>query len=299
MCDGGLITGAIISAAAAKAASNQQGKVANAQKKVMSEQEKAERQRQVQALENRFNELKRQNQVQQGTTQIDNLFSAFGLNPLAPEQGFDTLNLPDEWDPNAGYVDQLLNSGGDFKQVFGTDSTLGMRDRQPDSGFFDQRQQSYLNYAAPQLDRQLQDQREGLTFNLTRAGLNRSSSAADRTQELGQQANQARQQIADQARQIANDARGQLLDTRQGLVGMLEATGDPQRALAGAGERLDMIQEQPSFQPLGQVFAGVTEGLGQYNQGFRRGASGVPLSGFFNRNNVTGGAGSSRIIGGS
>lgn len=298
MCDGGLVTGALITAATAASAKSQQERARRAQGRLLTEQEQAERQRQVQSLEDRYNEIQRQNQVQQGTTQIDNLFSAFGLDPLAPEQGYNPVNLPDEFDPNADYVQQLLDSGGDFKSVFGTGSTTGMRDRQPDSGFFDERQQSYLNYANPQLDRQLQQQREGLTFNLTRAGLGRSSSAADRTQQLGQQANQARQQISDQARQVANDARGQLLDTRQGLVGMLEATGDPQQALAGAGDRLSMIQEQPSFQPLGQVFAGVTEGLGQYNQGYRRGSAGVPLSGFFNRNSMAGGAGSSRIVGG-
>lgn len=297
MCDPVSITMAVTAAAGAAYSKSQQDKAKRAQRELMSEQERAEYDRQVQALEDRYNELRRQNQVQRGTTQIDNLFSAFGLDPLAPEQGFETLNLPDEWDPNAEYVQRLMDSGGDFKSVFGTGSTVDLRNRQPDSGFFDQRQQSYLNYANPQLDRQLQQQREGLTFNLTRAGLNRSSSAADRTQMLGQQANQARQQIADQARQIANDARGQLIDTRQSLVGMLNATGDPQQALAGAGDRLSMIQEQPSFQPLGQIFAGVTEGLGAYNQGYRRGSAGIPLSGFFNRNSMTG-AGSSRIVGG-
>lgn len=297
MCDPVTLTMAATAAYGASRAKSQQDKMERAQKGLRSQQEQAERERQVQALEDRFNEIQRQNQVQRGTTQIDNLFSAFGLDPLAPESGFNTINLPDEFDPNADYVDQLLQTGGDFNRVFGTGSTVGLRDRAPNSDFFDQRQQSYLNYANPQLDRQLQQQREGLAFNLTRAGLGRSSSAADRTQELGQQANQARQQIADQARQVANDARGQLLDTRQGLVGMLEATGDPNKALAGAGERLSMIQETPSFQPLGQIFAGVTEGLGQYNQGFRRGSAGIPLSGFFNRNSLTG-AGSSRIVGG-
>lgn len=298
MCEPTTIALIGTAAVGAMSANRQQNAQERAQQGLLSEQERAEQQRQRQAFGNRFNELQRQNQVQRGTTQIDNLFSAFGLDPLAPEEGFELVDLPETFNPNTNTLQELESVGGDFRRVFGTKSSLDLRDRAPDSGFFDQRQQAFLDHAAPQLDRQLQQQREGLAFNLTRAGLNRSSSAADRTEQLGQQANQARQQIANQARQVANDARGQLLDTRQSLLGMLQATGDPQQALAGAGDRLRMIQEQPSFQPLGQVFAGVTEGLGQFNQGFRRGSAGIPLSGFFNRSSTPGGAGSSRIVGG-
>lgn len=277
---------------------NQRRQAGRQQDQMQSQQQDAERQRQVQALEDRFTELQRQQQVQQGTSQIDQLFGAFGLNPLTPEGGFQGMNLPDQFDPNAAYVDQLLQSGGDFRSVFGGNPIGADVNRDPSSDFFNQRQQAFVDFAQPQFENQLQNQQRQLAFALTRSGLGQSSTAASRSQQLGEQATQGRQQIADQARQTAQQAQDQAMNARQDLVNMLQATGDPQQALAGAGQRVQSLQQQPAFNPLGQVFQGITENIGGFNQGQRRGASGLPLSGgFFNRN-FTGGAGSSRIVGG-
>jgi hypothetical protein len=143
----------------------------------------------------------------------------------------------------------------------GTAKTGGFGDE-----FFDSRKKAFLDYATPQLDDQYADANKALTYQLARQGLLDSSIRADKGAELQKKYDLNKQQIADQALSYSTEARNNVEKARSDLIAMLNATGDAEGAANSALARSQALSQPQAFNPLTQLFADFTSGLGQQAQ---------------------------------
>ncbi len=131
-----------------------------------------------------------------------------------------------------------------------------------DNKFFSGVQDSYSDYALPELDKQANDAREQLTYSLARNGTLDSSARSHEFGRLADLYNTAKLNIADQARSYATDARSNVEKNRADLIAMLQGTGDAQGATQAALARAETLAQPPAYSPLGQIFTDFTSGLG-------------------------------------
>lgn len=131
-----------------------------------------------------------------------------------------------------------------------------------------QREQAQKDFYLPQLDNRRNDAQEQLTFALARAGLLDSTAAGERQGDLAQQYSLERGSILSK---IAQDIAGQsnrLNQQRSSIEAGLRASGD---ASAAANQALSTAvtfrDDMPTLDPLGNVFYGITQGIGAARQG--------------------------------
>jgi hypothetical protein len=144
----------------------------------------------------------------------------------------------------------------------GTQRVNSIFDSQFTDDYFNKRQQSFLDYASPQLEDQYGDAQKELTFALARGGNLNSSVRADKAGELQQKYDLNKQQIADQALSYGTEARNAVEDARANLIATLNATGDAQGAANSAISRASVLSKPQAYSPLTQLFADFTAGLG-------------------------------------
>lgn len=128
--------------------------------------------------------------------------------------------------------------------------------------FFKGRREAYTGYAMPQLQDQYGDAQKELAFALTRGGLLDSSVRGDKAGELQKLYDLEGQNVADKAREYETQARTGVEDARANLIATLNATGDVQGATNSALARSAALSKAPAYNPLGQLFADFTAGLG-------------------------------------
>lgn len=134
-----------------------------------------------------------------------------------------------------------------------------------DDSFYGGRTQSYLDYYQPQLDDQFKNARDQLTYALARAGTLNSTLAADKTANLTKMYDTQRGAITSQALDATNQQRARINAEKSSLVAQLNATGDADRVSNEALARTQqMYGETPAYNPLGDIFAGVAAGIGNY-----------------------------------
>lgn len=165
----------------------------------------------------------------------------------------------------------------------GTERIGGIFDGQFNDAFFDKRKQAFLDYATPQLEDQFGDAQKQLTFALARGGNLDSSVRGEKSAELQKQFDLNKQQIADKALASSTESRNAVEDARSNLVATLNATGDAQGAANSAISRATALSQPAQFNPLTQLFADFTSGLGQQaaleraDSLFGRGVGGAPV----------------------
>ena len=128
--------------------------------------------------------------------------------------------------------------------------------------FYNGRQQSYLDYAVPQLRQQFEDARKELTFALDRSGTLDSTIRAQKEAELQKKYDTNLQGVRDQALTYRTQAQSSVEDARTNLIQMLNATGDAEGAINAAMARSNALSQQPQFNPLTNLFADFTSALG-------------------------------------
>jgi hypothetical protein len=131
-----------------------------------------------------------------------------------------------------------------------------------DDEFFNGRRDAYTAYATPQLEDQYGDAQKELTFALTRAGLLDSSVRGQKAGELQQRNDLLAQQIGDQALASANADRNAVEDARANLIATLNATGDATGVANQALTRASVLSKPQAYNPLTNLFADFTYGLG-------------------------------------
>ena len=140
--------------------------------------------------------------------------------------------------------------------------------------FFDQRQQSYLDYATPQINNQYSDAQKELTYALARSGKLASSSRADLASELQRQFDLQTQKAADDALNYRTQAQTSVEDARANLITTLNATGDADQAASSALARAQALSQPAAYSPLTDLFSSYVDALGSYTAAERARAYG-------------------------
>lgn len=136
-----------------------------------------------------------------------------------------------------------------------------------DDKFYGEREQAYLDFYEPQLTDQFKSAREQLAFALARAGLTNSTAAADKTAELDKQLATNRALIVSRAKDDVTGFKNRVNQEKSSLVSQLNATADATRISNDAlGRTAQMFKEVPRYDPLGDIFLGVAQGIGGYYQ---------------------------------
>lgn len=144
----------------------------------------------------------------------------------------------------------------------GTTRVNSIFDGQFNDEYFNKTQNSYLDYANPQLEQQYGDAEKELTFALARSGNLDSSVRGEKAAELQKKYDLNKQQVADEALSYGTKARTSVEDARANLIGTLNASGDAEGAANSALARASALSTPVSFSPLANLFADFTAGLG-------------------------------------
>lgn len=144
----------------------------------------------------------------------------------------------------------------------GTTRIDGIFDKNFGDKFFQGRRKSYVDYASPQLEDQYGEAQKALTFALARGGNTDSSAAAEKFAELTKLYDLNKQKVADDALAYETQTRTGVEDARSNLVSTLNATGDAEGAVNSALTRSNVLSKPAAFDPLAQLFADFTAGLG-------------------------------------
>jgi len=180
----------------------------------------------------------------------------------------------------------VFSNGGVFSGVRSADGF--------DDNFYDERSQSYVDFATPQLEDQYKDASAALTSALSRSGQLRSTLAGDRSSKLQKSFATQRQSVVDKGREYANTARRNINASRDDAVSMLQASADPDAAVSSALNKASAARDAvPAFDPLAPVFQNATAGLGSYMQGSRMGEINSKVNNIYGRKP---GAGSGSVV---
>lgn len=142
--------------------------------------------------------------------------------------------------------------------------------------FFGKRQQSYVDYATPQLEDQYGDAQKQMTFSLARGGLLDSTVRGEKAGELQKLYDLQKQKIGDDALSYRTQAQNSVEDARSNLISTLNVTGDAEGAANAALTRSAALSQPVAYSPLTQLFTQFTSGLGQQAALERSAAYGGP-----------------------
>lgn len=141
-----------------------------------------------------------------------------------------------------------------------------------DTAFYDQRKKDYVDYAMPQLYKQLGNTQRGMFYGLANRGLVGSGAAQKVASDLAYETNTQKQGIADTAVQQASQLRQNIEGQRSSLISQLQASADPtsasQQALASAAA----YSAPSALAPIGNLFSNFAQLYGNqqlantYNQ---------------------------------
>lgn len=145
--------------------------------------------------------------------------------------------------------------------------------------FYGERRNNYIEYALPQLDRQLGQNRDELVYALSRTGNLDSSAAIRKNADLNYEGDVARMGVENEGQNKANALRAQVENARSGVVSQLNATGDNQAA-ADAAVRSAVNMETPvGYSPLGNMFASFAQSVANIGANSGGGFRGLPGGG--------------------
>jgi hypothetical protein len=128
--------------------------------------------------------------------------------------------------------------------------------------FYNQRSQSYLDFAMPQLDRQYQDQMRQLTAALARSGNLNSSLRGDLMGQLQREYDTGKLSLADQARGFSDQARTGVSAAQARLMESNAQLADPGMIRNSAMAEAQGLQANPQFANLGQLLSNLSANVG-------------------------------------
>jgi hypothetical protein len=127
-----------------------------------------------------------------------------------------------------------------------------------DDNFFNQRAQSFTDFAMPQLDRQYQDQMRQLTASLARSGNLNSSLRGNLMGQLQREYDTGKLSLADQARGFADQARSGVSAAQARLMESNAQLADPGMIRNSAMAEAQGLQANPQFAQLGQLLSNLS-----------------------------------------
>jgi len=127
--------------------------------------------------------------------------------------------------------------------------------------FWAGRQKAYTDYASPYLNDQFADAKKNLIYALSRSGLLSSSIAGDRQRKLNEEYGKYKADVVNQGKSYVQKGRQDLESTRSNLLSQLTATENPESAATAAQSQALLLQQDPSFDPIGQFLFTAADGL--------------------------------------
>lgn len=140
-----------------------------------------------------------------------------------------------------------------------------------DDNFYNQRNQAYVDYASPELDKQYKDSMRTLVSALARSGNLQSSTRAEKFADLDEQYKQRKLDITNTGRDYSNEAKNAVERSRAELITQNESLADPNAISGNALARSQSLAQLPTFSPLGSILTDATQGLATQADLERRG----------------------------
>lgn len=167
--------------------------------------------------------------------------------------------------PSQYITQQNLVSGGNTIGAYGSKPIYSAVQSTPgfDDAFYNGIDQSYKDYATPQLDQQYQEALKQLSYALDRKGLSASTAAGSEQAKLQQQYNTFQTDVASAGQSYADKARTDVENSRTTLENQLAATEDPVAAGQNAIRAAAIDSRPPAFDPVGTFAFNVSQGLQQ------------------------------------
>lgn len=128
-----------------------------------------------------------------------------------------------------------------------------------DDQFYQQRENDYAAFAAPQLAREHDLTQNNLTYSLARRGLLHSGTAVSQNAALATETAQQERNMADAGRAQAAGLRTSIEGQRSNLYAQAQASADPGAAYAQSLRTAQNFQQPLSFQPIGNFFQNWTQ----------------------------------------
>jgi hypothetical protein len=129
--------------------------------------------------------------------------------------------------------------------------------------FYSKRAADYSGYYAPQVDEQYANAHRDLVMNLARTGVLNGSEGARQLGLLDEQYGREKEGVASRASDFSNQARTSVEQNRSDVLNQLSGSADPAAAAASATARATTLSAPGSFSPIGQLFAGLANQVGQ------------------------------------
>lgn len=134
-----------------------------------------------------------------------------------------------------------------------------------DDDFYNGRKSAYLDFYTPQLEDAYKKGQDELTFAFARNGTLNSTAAADKFADLLKDYEVNKASIASQADADVTNLKSRIAGEKSSLASQLNATGDADRVSNEAlGRTQVLFNERPTYNPLGDIFTGVANGVGNY-----------------------------------
>jgi len=130
-----------------------------------------------------------------------------------------------------------------------------------DDSFYNNRSQSYLNYAMPTLDKQYKDQQRSLTSALARSGNLNSSIRGELFSKLQRQYDTSKLAISDQANAYAAQARAQVAQAKANLIEKNANLADPGLIRSMAEAQAQGVGVDPQYASLGQLISDLSASI--------------------------------------
>lgn len=158
----------------------------------------------------------------------------------------------------------------DLKSMFGLDGeTKTYEGMQP---VLDARRAAMEGFYVPQLEKQFGGAKDDLTFALSRAGQLTSSVAGKKQGDLSEAFALERSGIESDINADVARTRSQMNQQRAALEAALRSSGDATAATnAALQSAVTFRQDSPTMNPIGNLFYGLSQGIGSVQQGFENG----------------------------
>lgn len=142
--------------------------------------------------------------------------------------------------------------------------------------FYNKAQQSYMNYALPQLAQQNRDMTRQMTYGLAGQGLLNSGAANTERNALAAETAKAQQQIGNQSIDTVNQLKQQVEQQRSNLIGQAQVSSNPGAMAQQAMATASGISAPSAFAPVGNL-------LNQFGQMYLANRSANAYNGFSNQ----------------
>lgn len=144
-----------------------------------------------------------------------------------------------------------------------------------DDNFYNQRMQSYMDYAMPQLDKQYEDQVRQLSASLARSGNLNSSLRAERMAQLQEEYERGKLTLAEQGRGYVDQARAATDAARARLMESNASLADPGTIRASAAAEASRLSINPQYANLGTLLSNLSTDVGSTGRSVSQSAGGV------------------------